>query len=871
MTAARTGAGRSRARGAQVALIAPLAVLTLAAASPARATVTHARRTTVTHARRTPVAVAHPAPAPPGPGSSAAGPTATGGPAGTPIAGSDASAAAPPSGGDALASNGLDSALCRDRAVRAGLSSTAQANCETSDFVAAAAPSGNYGFDVHIDTGAVGLGNAAPVLVQNILLTPTWTALVWITHALVVALEWCYSIDLLNGSTFGVIGDALRASQSSITQPWLVVVLAIASVLVLYHGVVRRRVAETLGDFCLMVAMMAVGLWVIADPAGTVGAVAHLANQSSLASVGAVAQGDPHRPQQGLADGMGEIFATAIGAPWCFMEFGDVDWCRRPDRLDARLRLAAARLQAAKRSSPDPQQRTSALLLARAATNGDLFLALPANQVERNSINTQGSLLQVLCASSDATRCAGPTAAQAEFRTASGTWTRAGGLLLIVIGAAGMFALLGFLALRLIGAAVASLFFLLLAPVAVLAPALGEGGRGAFRAWSTRLLGAVLSKLLYSIFLGVVLLILRVLDRLGSLGWWTQWLLVAAMWWTLFAQRENLMRLSSLGQRQQRPPGLRLTSALMAGREVRRLVGSGRGAPRRRPPVDPRGGGHADHGRKPSDSRDDDRRRSQVEQLRTAAAGAEPRAQVSERTVATRERMDRIARERRLASASGDTRRAASLSGREQALGAQLAQDEATLAGTPSLMDASGHRREAWEQTRRKQLEQVLDRQAALPSSRERPGPGGRRDYGALAGLAGLRPGAYERLPAGRQRAARLAVDRELDLRRETITQDAGIGQRARAGGADPERPASGSPPRGPEARGSASGSPASSTETPGGERSSRQGSLAPGGTPAARGQESEALRRERQFARRPEPVVPSVGGRDAERAVRRR
>ncbi len=742
--------------------------------------------------------------------------------------------------------------------MRARLSGTAQSNCETSDFVAAAAPSGNYGFDVHMDSGFAGIGNEPSILLQNTLLTPTWTALVWITHALVVALEWCYSIDLLNGSTFGVIGDALRSSQSSLTRPWLVVVLAIAAVLVLYHGVVRRRVAETLGEFCLMVAMMAVGLWVIADPAGTVGAVAHLGNQASLATVGAVAQGDPQRPQQRLADGMGEIFATAIGAPWCFMEFGDVDWCRRPSRLDGRLRLAATRLQAAKRSSPDSQQRTSALLLARASTNGDLFLALPANQVERNSINTQGSLLQVLCASSDATRCTGPTAAQAEFRTASGTWTRAGGLLLIVIGAAGMFALLGFLALRLIGAAVASLFLLLLAPVAVLAPALGDGGRAAFRAWAMRLLGAVLSKLLYSIFLGVVLLILRVLDRLGNLGWWTQWLLVAAMWWTLFAQRENLMRLTSLGQRQHRASGMRLTSALMAGRELRRLVGSGRGGhPRRRPPIDPGGGGHADRGRKPGDGRDADRRRSQVEQLRTAAGGGEPRAQVSARTVAARERMERLARERRVATASGDTRRAASLSAREQALGVQLARDEATLSETPSRADASGRRRAEWEQTRRKQLGELLDRQAALPSARERPGPGGhRRDYGALAGLAGLRPGAYERLPAGRQRAARLAVDRELDRRRETIAQDAG------------RRP--GAPPRGRQVSDLASASPAS-TPGSGAQRSPRQDGLRPGAAAAPQGQESAVLRRERQFERRPEPGAPSVGGRGAQRPMRRR
>ena len=66
-----------------------------------------------------------------------------------------------------------------------------------------------------------------------------------------------------------------------------------------------------------------------------------------------------------------------------------------------------------------------------------------------------------------------------------------------------MLLLLGFIALRLLGAALFSLLYLLLAPAAVLAPALGESGRAAFRTWATRLLGAVVAKLMYSFLLGV--------------------------------------------------------------------------------------------------------------------------------------------------------------------------------------------------------------------------------------------------------------------------------------------------------------------------------------------------------------------------------
>ena len=48
---------------------------------------------------------------------------------------------------------------------------------------------------------------------------------------------------------------------------------------------------------------------------------------------------------------------------------------------------------------------------------------------------------------------------------------------MIAIGVAGMLAVLGFIALRLLGAALAIVIYLLLAPIAVLAPAAGEGGR----------------------------------------------------------------------------------------------------------------------------------------------------------------------------------------------------------------------------------------------------------------------------------------------------------------------------------------------------------------------------------------------------------
>ena len=104
-----------------------------------------------------------------------------------------------------------------------------------------------------------------------------------------------------------------------------------------------------------------------------------------------------------------------------------------------------------------------------------------------------------------------------------------------------MVLLLGFIALRLLGAAIFSLFYLLIAPGMVLAPALGEGGRALFRRWAGHLLAAVVSKLLFSFLLGVVLAVLGILASLRALGWWTQWLLMSAFWWGAYLRRHQAL------------------------------------------------------------------------------------------------------------------------------------------------------------------------------------------------------------------------------------------------------------------------------------------------------------------------------------------
>ncbi len=746
---------------------------------------------------------------------------------------------------DPLVSNGLGSPLCKGLLGAGEISAVAVGHCETSGFVAAPAPTGNYGIDVHIDTGVLGLSSGGLLsAVQDLFVTPLWMALVWVVHALVVMLEWCFSIDLLDSSPASGVGRGLRQMQAAFTQPWLALVLAVASVLALYNGLIRRRVAETVGQALLTGTMMVGGMWVIADPVGTVGALGGWANEASLGTLAVAARGSPAGPGTALAGSLETVFAAAIEVPWCYLEFGDVGWCRDPTRLDPGLRAAGLKIAAQELSligcklapessgscAPAGSAQADALehsaeLLRAARSNGAIFLALPANGPARNSINEQGSLLRTICASSEATGCRGPTAAEAEFRTNGGTWARVGGLLLIAAGVLGMILLLGFIAVRLLAAAIFSLLYLLLAPAMVLAPALGDGGRAVFRRWIAQLLAAVVSKLLFSFLLGVVLAVLAILSQLEALGWWTQWLLMSAFWWVAYARRHQALEVAGGAVSHRHEGGSRAIvrrvgdaldpprKALGAARwTMNRLTGPAPGS-RQRVRREQSAGGRAAPGM------DEQARRMLEHEHRDALARARRAPQLQRRLTAGRARLERLGREQARARSAGDRRRGQELGNRRDRLAGELGREQQALEA--SLRTTGGKRSSAAgpspEDVRARA--QFLDEQARLPgaAARERLGrsaPGSqRRDYAALAGLAGLARWEYEQLDPRARRSVRLQVDRELAQRRalnesaRTVPGAAGSTRLARPA-RSPEsdrQPASGrgAPPRGGESESS--------------------------------------------------------------------
>ena len=92
-------------------------------------------------------------------------------------------------------------------------------NCSISGVAVAAVPLSNYAIDVNIpsllDASAT---EDVDAIVQDLLVTPVWTALVWLVHVVLVALEWCYSLELLAPTTLARASTVLGGARDPATR-----------------------------------------------------------------------------------------------------------------------------------------------------------------------------------------------------------------------------------------------------------------------------------------------------------------------------------------------------------------------------------------------------------------------------------------------------------------------------------------------------------------------------------------------------------------------------------------------------------------------------------------------------------------------------
>jgi hypothetical protein len=455
---------------------------------------------------------------------------------------------------DPFAAMGGGSPFCSAR----GLDARERAHCRASGALSHPYEINRYGFDIHIDTGADNIAGNFFYAMQAVALL-AWTGLTYLLKGVLLVLEWAFSLDLLSDTLAVVRRALLRLHRDVLGEPWFLAAISAAGLWGIYRGFVQGRRVQAAAGLAATVALMVCALVIINRPADTVGYASRLANQAGLAMVGGASSGSLDRPEASFGRATSRLFDHLVLRPWCALEFGDVEFC-----------LSSPRQAVPLESVPDDEEIRAD---RRAAPSvADWWLRYEANgeddldQRERiyQAWRDSGGRLQ------DAVR----------IQKQGGTATRVAVLALTALGLFGAILLLGWLGLRLLGYGVLAVVLLLFAPVAFLAPALGDSGRATFLSWAKRLLGALVAKAVYGVFLAVVLVAGGALGEAYALGWLAAWGLQIVFWWSIFLKRNDLLEFVTAplpeGARQAGGGGLlRGLQGLYYGRAALRGVAGG--------------------------------------------------------------------------------------------------------------------------------------------------------------------------------------------------------------------------------------------------------------------------------------------------------
>ena len=469
---------------------------------------------------------------------------------------------------DPLAALGAGSPTCR-----VDLGPQAESNCRSSGAVENHYPLNSYGFDVQVSFNVLHLEKSFLGALQDIAAL-IWMAFVYAVKAVLLLLEWAFSLDLMGQAMGGVRRTLAYLHDEVIGQPWFLAALSVAGLWGIWRGFVRRQSTQAITGLIASILLMVAGLTILARPDDTVGRASQLANEASLTVLSAATGHNPDRPTRSLGDSMIGVFDSMVRDPWCALEFGSVKYCNQPAPNSKGLTNADVWLQYPAGSD----QRTALFHLLKGQPQG-------GNHGLIHKITSPLTGIAGLNGSSpsvppDVARMVAKNPDRAALQDSGGTVPRFALLALIAVGMTGAILLLGYLGVRLLLAAVMSLVLLLFAPAVLLAPAFGESGRATFVAWAQRLLGAIVAKLIYALFLAVVLAAAATIRSL-NIGWFGTWLLQIAFWWGILIKRHELIGFVSAGAPDHGERG-RLASSL--GQVYYTAQLEPEPAPQRRPP-----------------------------------------------------------------------------------------------------------------------------------------------------------------------------------------------------------------------------------------------------------------------------------------------
>ena len=435
-------------------------------------------------------------------------------------------------------------------------------------------PASNYGFDVFIDSGVdAPSGTFAKGLVM--LLNGVWLGLGFVLKLVLALLGLAFGLNpFAEGETMREIATAIGRVYRHVTDPWLGALIVCGGIWFAHKGLVRREVAAGVAGTLAGVALLIVGLWVVHSPRESVGRAAALSDQLALSVIAAPQSGSLARPAGSYAEAMSNTWSGLVEVPFAGLNFSDVDWALGPpppeavERADAKFCAdvgALALLSILSRYGSEQAADACAGFARRRYGEPkrviDLYLrSSPGSPARRE--------LWKFFDKDEADAYKSKVAAQGG----DGVLTRLSMLALFALGLLGAILLLAWLAIRLFTQASIGFVLLLIAPLALFFPLLGDSGRRAFKTWGLTLLGAIAAKVIYAALLSVVLLGMGILGRVGgAMGF----LLSCAFAWSVFLRRAELIGWLSIGATEPSPGRglLGQVAAFTAARKVGRSLG----------------------------------------------------------------------------------------------------------------------------------------------------------------------------------------------------------------------------------------------------------------------------------------------------------
>jgi hypothetical protein len=448
---------------------------------------------------------------------------------------------------DPLSGLGIGNPVCdrpaeiRDRETRL--------SCEANGTPETTYPASNYGFDIFIDTGIdapTGTFTKGFVMILNGL----WLGLIFVLKLVLALLGLSFGLNpFAEGETMREIAAAVGRLYARITQPWFSTAVVCGGIWFAYKGLVRREVAAGVGGTLAALAMVALGLWVVHQPQASVGRLATISDRMALAVVGAPQAGTASRPAGSYAEAMSHLWSRLVEVPFAGLDFSDVHWAlgrppaeaiEKADEKWCEDHGALALMATLAHLGSDEAKKACGQFAARRYGPPrrviDLYLrsspGSPARQALWDFFDDNDTYKSKVAA-----------------QGGDGVLTRLSMLALFAVGLMGTVALLAWLAIRLFSQAAVAFVLLLAAPFALFFPLLGDSGRRAFRTWGLTLLGAVIAKVIYAVFLSFVLIGIEILGQVeGPGGSATGFLLACAFSWSVFLRRAQLVGWLNVGE-----------------------------------------------------------------------------------------------------------------------------------------------------------------------------------------------------------------------------------------------------------------------------------------------------------------------------------